>query len=150
MSYSANDGTLNWTGDWVETGEAVDPASGDITIKNDIDNYQLQVRDDGQTLAREADLTGANTATLSFDYRREGLSGSGDYVAVDLSSDGGSNWTELVRFQGTANDSSYTNYSNDISSFISSNTQLRFRTPTSGMSNSNSVWFDNVEIQCSP
>ena len=109
------------------------------------------MRDDGQTVWREADLSAATSATLSFDYRRENLSGSSDYVAVDVSYDGGSNWTELDRFFGTATDSSYLPYSRALDAgSLSANTRIRFRTPTSGMDNSTRVWFDNLQITCAP
>ena len=111
----------------------------------------MRVRDDGQTVWREADLSAAATATLIFDYRRENLSGSGDYVAVEVSYNGGGSWAELARFTGTATDASYTNTSYPLdSNQLSVNTRIRFLTPNSGMSNSNMVWFDNVEIACTP
>jgi len=149
--YDQNDGTLIWSTNWQETGETTDPTGGDIRIDNDVSNYQLQVRDDGQTVWREADLSGAGSATLSFDYRRENLNGSGDYVAVEVSYNGGANWTELDRFTGTADDTAYTStsYVLDAGS-LSANTRIRFLTPGNGMGNSNMVWFDNIQIQCSP
>jgi len=144
-------GTANWATNWQETGESTSPSGGDIRIANDIGNYQLLVRDDGQTVWREAELSSGTSATLSFDYRRQNLSGTGDYVAVEVSYDGGTNWAELARFTGTATDSSYTNTSYPLDAGqLSTNTRIRFRTPNSGMSNSNMVWFDNVEIACTP
>ncbi|MDJ0701184.1 MAG: DNRLRE domain-containing protein, partial [Woeseiaceae bacterium] len=144
-------GSANWTGNWQETGESTSPSGGDIRIANDVSNYQLLVRDDGQTVWREADLSAATSATLIFDYRRQSLNGSSDYVAVDVSYDGGSNWNELDRFFGTATDSSYLPYSRALdSASLSANTRIRFRTPNSGMSNSNQVWFDNLQITCTP
>jgi len=149
--YDQNDGTLNWATDWEETGESFDPTGGDIRIDNDEGSYELKVRDDGQTIMREADLSQAGAATLSFDYWRKNLIGSSDYVAVEVSYNGGSSWIELDRFTGDANDGAYssTNYTLDAGS-LSVNTRIRFLTPSSGMSNSNVVLFDNVQIQCSP
>lgn len=148
--YDQNNGTLAWATDWEETGEPTNPTAGDIRISTDDSNFQLQVRDDGQTVWREADLSGASSATLSFDYRRENLNGSGDYVALEVSYDSGSNWDELDRFIGTADDSAYTNtsYTLDAGS-LSANTRIRFLTPGNGMGNSNKVYFDNVQIECS-
>lgn len=149
--YDQNDGTLSWATNWEETGETTDPEADDIRIKNDVSDFQLMVRDDGQTVWREADLTGAASATLSFDYRRENLSGSGDYVAIEVSYNGGSSWTELDRFTGTADDVSYASTSYELDAVsLSANTRIRFLTPGSGMDNSNKVWFDNVQILCSP
>ncbi len=149
--YSNSDGTLTWATDWEETGESTNPTNGDIRIDDDVSDYQLKVRDDGQTIMREADLSDAGSATLSFDYRRQNLSGSNDYVAVEVSYDGGSSWTELARFTGTATDSSYLPFSDPLDSgSLSVNTRIRFRTPNSGMGNNNMVWFDNIEIACTP
>ncbi len=149
QNYSGNDGTLAWAGDWQETGESTNPTGGDIRVDDDISDYQLQVRDDGQTVWREVDLSTAGSATLSFDYRRQNLSGSNDYVAVEVSYDGGSNWSELDRFTGTATDGSYTSASYPLNAgSLSANTRIRFLTPNSGMGNNNMVWFDDVEIAC--
>jgi hypothetical protein len=149
--YDQNNGTLNWSTNWEETGETTNPTGGDIRIDDDVSNYQLQVRDDGQTISREADLSGAGSATLSFDYRRESLNGSGDYVAVEVSYNGGTDWTELDRFTGTADDGSYTSSSHVLDAgSLSANTRIRFLTPNSGMNNNNMVWFDNIQIQCAP
>jgi hypothetical protein len=151
IRYDQNDGTLNWVTDWEETGESLDPDGGDIRIDDDEDTYELKVRDDGQTIMREADLSQAGAATLSFDYWRVELNGSSDYVAVEVSYNGGSSWNELDRFTGTADDSAYTStsYTLDASS-LSANTRIRFLTPSSGMNNDNQVLFDNIQILCSP
>jgi hypothetical protein len=149
--YDQNDGTLNWSTNWEETGESTNPTWGDIQIDDDVSDYQLLVQDDGQTVSREADLSEAGSATLSFDYRRENLSGSSNYVAVEVSYNGGADWTELDRFTGTADDGSYTSFSHVLDAgSLSANTQIRFLTPSSGMNNNNEVWFDNIQIECSP
>lgn len=151
QSYSNSEPTLPWATDWEETGESTSPTGGDIRITNDVSSYQLQVRDDGQTIMREADLSQAGSATLSFDYRRENLNGTGDYVAIEVSYNGGTDWNELDRFTGSANDSSYTSTSYPLdSNSLSANTRIRLLTPGSGMNNSNKVWFDNIQILCSP
>jgi hypothetical protein len=149
--YDQNDGSLTWATNWEETGETTDPTANDIRIDNDISDFQLMLRDDGQTVMREADLSEAGSATLSFDYRRENLSGSGDYVAVEVSYNGGSSWTELDRFTGDADDAAYTSTSYPLDAgLLSANTRIRFKTPGNGMKDNNQVWFDNIQIQCSP
>ncbi|MGB5519134.1 MAG: DNRLRE domain-containing protein [Gammaproteobacteria bacterium] len=151
QQYDQNNGTLSWATDWEETGETTNPTGGDIYIASDTSNFQLVLQDDGQTVMREADLSNAGNATLSFDYRRQDLSGSGDYVAIEISYNGGTNWTELDRFTGTATDTAYTSTSYVLDAgALSANTRIRFLTPGNGMNNNNKVWFDNVQIQCSP
>ena len=97
-----------------------------------------------------ADLGGAGSATLSYDYRRMNLDNSSDYTGVEVSANGTSGpWTELTRHDGTGNDSNYQSASHDISGFISNSTAIRFRT-SSSMGGTDTVWFDNIEIACTP
>jgi hypothetical protein len=152
-NYSGNDGTLSWSSDWQEVGESDGPTSGDEQIKNDQSNFQLRVRDNnnnGEGVEREASLSGATSAVLSFDYRLAGLDNSSDYVNIEISSNGSVGpWNQLHRLSGPGTDSSYSNFSTDISSYIASNTRIRFIS-SPDMGNRDAVWFDNVEIQCSP
>ena len=152
-SFAGTDGTLTWAGDWLEVGESNGATSGDIQVMNDDSNYQLRTRDNdngGEGVEREADLTGAASATLSYDYRRMNLDSSSDYTSVEISANGAAGpWTELVRHQGSGNDSSYQPASHNINGFISGNTRIRFKT-SSSMGGTDTVWFDNIEIACSP
>jgi hypothetical protein len=152
-SYAANDGSLSWAGDWLEIGENDGPASGDTRVRNDQSNYQLSTRDNdngGEGVWREADLSGAASATLSYDYRRMDLDNSDDYTRVDIR-DGNtaSPWSELTRHQGPGTDGGYQSANHDISSYISSKTQIRFMT-SSNMGRNDIVWFDDIQIQCNP
>ncbi len=154
---TASDGTIDWsTSSWAEVGERDGITMGDVKIIDDDNNdghlYRLRIRDNnnrGEGMEREANLNGATVATLTFDYRRMGLDNSNDYVAVYASSSGTAGiWTELDRI-GTNNDAIYQSYSRDISSFISANTAIRLRSSIS-MGNRDTVWFDNVQIECIP
>jgi hypothetical protein len=152
-SYAANDGSLSWAGDWLEIGENDGPASGDTRVTNDQSNYQLRTRDNdngGEGVWREADMSGAASATLSYDYRRMDLDNSDDYTRVDIR-DGNtaSPWSELTRHQGPGTDGGYQSANHDISSYISSKTQIRFMT-SSNMGRNDIVWFDDIQIQCNP
>ena len=151
-TWSGSDGTLSWTGDWIEIGESDGPSSGDIEVEDDINNYQLQTRDNnngGEGVEREADLSAVTNATLSYVYRRQSLDNANDYTAVEVSANGSAGpWTELVRHQGSGTDSSYQSASHNISSFISNNTRIRFKT-SSSMGGSDYVWFDDIEIAVS-
>jgi len=153
VSFGNNDGTLNWAGDWLEVGESDGPGSNDVRVRDDNGPYQLWLRDKqngGEGVEREADLSGAAAATLSFEYRRSGLDRSSDYVKLEISSNGAAGpWAELTRFQGSATDSAYQSFSQDISAYISAATRIRLITsPTMGATDT--VMFDNIQIQCSP
>ena len=92
-------------------------------------------------------------SSVSAEYFRlvgSDLANSNDYVAVYASSSGVAGpWTEIVRIEGSDNDSSYQAYTQDISDHISSNTAIRLRS-SSAMGDKDVVYFDNIQIQCSP
>ncbi|RDH85507.1 MAG: hypothetical protein DIZ78_11250 [endosymbiont of Escarpia spicata] len=149
--FAGHDGTLSWAGDWQEVGESDGPTRGDVRVDTDQSDYQLRIRDSdngGEGVERVADLSGATTALLSFDYRRVDLDENiNDYVAVYLSSNGTAGpWTELDRI-GTSNDDSYQPYKKDISNYISTNTAIRLLS-SPDMGRDDNVWFDNIQIQC--
>ncbi|MDX1516740.1 MAG: hypothetical protein R3288_07865, partial [Woeseiaceae bacterium] len=152
--FDNSDGSLNWTpSPWQEIGESDGPTSGDIRIWTDLSSQRIRIRDNdngGEGVERQADLTGAATAVFSYDYRRSGLDSSGDYVTVEISANGAAGpWTELARYEGPNNDGSYVTASHDISSFAAPNTRIRLKT-SPNMGGSDIVWFDNVELACTP
>ncbi len=153
-AFDNSDGTLDWsTSPWTEVGESDGPTAGDIRIWTDLDSVRIRTRDNdngGEGLEREADLSGAASVTLSYDYRRNKLDSSSDFTTVEVSANGAAGpWTELARYSGPTNDSAYVTASHDISAFASANTRVRLKT-SSSMGGQDEVWFDNVEIACTP
>jgi hypothetical protein len=153
-TWSGSSGTLDWsTSPWAEVGETDGAGNGDVSIIKDKGDSRLRIRDSqngGEGVERVADLDGAATATLSLDYRRDGLDDSNDYVAVFLSTNGTAGpWDEIVRFQGADNDSKYQSFGQDISGYISAHTAIRLRSSTS-LGDTDTVWFDNIQIECKP
>ena len=152
--FDNSDGTLDWSASpWQEVGESDGPTAGDIRIWSDLNSVRIRTRDNdngGEGIEREADLSGAAAATLSYDYRRDRLDDSSDYTTVEVSANGATGpWTELARYAGPDNDSAYTTASHDIGAYIGANTRIRFKT-SSSMGGLDEVWFDNVEIACTP
>ncbi len=158
--FSGNDGSLTWTGDWQEINESDGPTSGDVQVSADLyesppmPTYQMYVRNhsgsSGKGLMRALDLTGAATAVLSFDYKPSGLDKGSDWVSVQMSSTGTAGpWTEIVRFAGPASETAYQPFSTDISAHVSANAVLRFIS-SSTLGSSDYVFFDNVDITCTP
>lgn len=147
-SFGNNNGTTNWTGNWIEIGEADGAAASDVRQITDGTNRVLQLQDNdngGEGVRRQVNLGGRTVASLSFNYRRSGLDGSSDYVAVSVSSNGGTSWIELDRIEGPNNDTTYQFAEFDISSYIATNTQVRFLTsPTMG--GTDIVYFDNIRV----
>ncbi len=144
-TYTGNDGTQSWATDWLEIGENNGPDSGEIRVQNDQGvRWVLRIQN-SRGIQREADLSGATSAVLRFDYRRNDLDSIFDYVTVEVSGDGGATWSELDRFGGPNNDSSYQPASYDISAYIAANTRIRLHgSPFLG--GNDEVYFDYIEI----
>ena len=66
VSYTDNNGTLSFTGGWTESGgeTPTSPTDGDIDINGGRLRFEEGI-DGGETIARAANLTGDNSATLS-------------------------------------------------------------------------------------
>ncbi|MBS1797425.1 MAG: carboxypeptidase regulatory-like domain-containing protein [Acidobacteria bacterium] len=142
-AYNANDGTLDWNADWLETNDDGSAATGNIRVTAG----ELQIGDDGgavSTIEREADLTGFPDAFLSFNCRTAGVE-PGDQMRVQISANGGGAWTTLETFTGTV---AATTRSYDVSSFISTNTRVRFVEVT-GYGTSDFFFVDNLRIKSS-
>ncbi len=145
VSYSGNDGTQNWNNNWQEAGEADGPSSGllqvvtDGTMRIGDKNAKDQLT---RSLSREADLSGATMATLTYDYVVENMGGDG-YVSVQVSSDGGSNWDTLVvyLYDDVSGSESF-----DITPYVSSNTQIRFATGSESKIKMY-LYVDNIQIE---
>jgi uncharacterized repeat protein (TIGR01451 family) len=146
-SYGNNAGTTNWLANWVES-EGDGPTAGDVQILFDSvrgATFTLRFAGASRTLARAADLSAYDQATLSFVYRRDGLE-AGEYVAVEVSSNGtAGTFTEIGRFSGAATDAAYLSFSADISAYVSTSTAVRFISPA-GQDATDIVWFDDVQI----
>jgi type II secretory pathway pseudopilin PulG len=149
-SFAGSDGSLSWSTDWQEVNESDGANSGDVRVLNDVGNdFTLRLRDNdsgGEGAQREADLSAYTAAALIFNYRRNSLDTSDDYVKIEVSNNGGSSWRELGRIGGPATDGSYLTFKGDITSFISMNTRIRFITSPKLHGTNDEVYLDNVEI----
>ncbi|HSM42889.1 MAG TPA: DUF4347 domain-containing protein, partial [Afifellaceae bacterium] len=140
-NYSGGSG---WSGNWTES--FVGSGTGfDVGITTDAGDNSLYIDDDGVRVQRSADLSGVDTATLSFDYRRSGLDTSSDYIIIEVATSSSGPFVEIGRFEGPATDGSYQSFTADISDYISSDTTIRFATSGS-LGNSDRLYVDNVTI----
>ncbi len=127
--YSNNDGSVNWSGDWIENDLAsAGPTRGNVWITN---GGEVRLEDFPNTgtqpsLAREANLLGASTATFSFNWRTTNGVDPSDSLVVEVSANGGATWSTLEDFTGL-NGANSGSRAYDISAFASSNTRIRFR-----------------------
>jgi len=153
-SYSNQDGSDNWSTNWLETNDDNRDNNGYIFINQN----QLILAGGGAsgsnypTLQRQADLSSHGTAVLSFEYSTStgrGRWNSGewensDFVDVLISSDGGQNWTTLNTFYGSQG-SQPKIYTSNITNYISNNTRIAFRTGANR--NDEEFYIDNVQIE---
>ena len=129
VAYTNNDGLVDWSAAWTEVGDDGSANSGRVLISGGellLDDYP----DSGGTpgLYRGADLSGATTASFTFDYRTTAGVDTSDAVQVHVQANGGG-WNLLETITGIAGATSGSkNY--DISAYISVNTEVRIRVST--------------------
>ncbi|MCB9006677.1 MAG: hypothetical protein H6656_04760 [Ardenticatenaceae bacterium] len=131
VSYSGNDGTANWNGDWVEFGENDGPSHGRIEVDDSsrcASGYCLEMGGDevnmyGRGVFRAVNLSGVTSAELTFSYRRSGDEDGS--ISLQVSSDG-SDWTTLETYSMSRSDSQQIAQNFDITPFATANTQIRF------------------------
>lgn len=147
VSYGNNDGTAAWAGDWIEINDDGDSSRGEIRIEGGM--LQLGQKDGG--IRRGADLSDSRSVTLSFKYRGEGFSSVGEYVALELSTDGGRTWLERARLDAPTAEAKLRVVSYDISAFASSSMMIRFIFSSGGSSEpAQSLFVDDVQIVAEP
>jgi MSHA biogenesis protein MshQ len=153
VSYSQNNGTENWTTSWLEVGENDGPSSGIVRVSSTLCGTGDCLRIGGPGIAnswsnrgalREADLSSAGSATLTFNYY-SGASRDSETVTLAVSNNGGTSWTTLQTYNITSTNLSPTAQSFDLSSHISANTQIRFLSSASNAVTSMSI--DDLKIQ---
>ncbi len=147
-SYSRNDGTANWTGNWQETGDNNSSDNGDIEISAGV----LQLEGDGSAsnslggpyISRVADLTDYSSATLTFRYSEDGNWESDDRIYVKISIDNGSSWSTLHTFSNDQG-SNWQDFSLDISSYAGNIVTLAF---VEDANKSDEIFYiDDVQIE---
>ena len=144
-SFSGNDGTQNWTGDWQELGESNGPSSGNVRVVSSPAALQIggngMITGDGAL--REIDLSQASSATLTFDAWRSASRAA--TITLAVSDNGGTDWTNRQTWSFSSLTSSPSLKTFDISAFASANTQIRFL----GAGEADSAFFyaDNIQIE---
>ncbi|MBI5566857.1 MAG: S8 family serine peptidase [Chloroflexi bacterium] len=149
--FKNDDGTVNWTTDWIESDVN---GSGASTGNVMITNGELWLDDNPDTatqpsLARSVDLINGAAATLSFNFRTTSGVDSDDSVVVEVSNNGGTTYTALETFTGITGAVSWAR-TYDISAFIATNTAIRFRVAQNYGSADESFIVDNVKVQYAP
>ncbi|MEO1575409.1 MAG: SdrD B-like domain-containing protein, partial [Pseudomonadota bacterium] len=157
VSYSNNDGDMDWASDWQEYDPQGGGAhSGAIRVENGmlvLTDYPNS--DTHPDIRRKVDLSGFNAAMLSFDWSISYEANENDHANLWISSDGGQNWHLLDSFNGVHGQTTTGSEMYDISAFISDHTVIAFQIAN----NFGAVWdkfmVDNVRVdkkcdECTP
>lgn len=149
--YAGSTGTIAWTGPWTEINESDGAGGGDEqVVAQGTGNSAARIQDNdggGEGLLRETNVAGRLKGELSFRYWRVGFDDASDYVKLEISSDGGANWSPLAAFEGPGNDAvdSPLSFSANISAHLSSEMQIRF-VSSSTLGRNESLKIDDVAI----
>ncbi|MCJ7700298.1 MAG: S8 family serine peptidase [Anaerolineales bacterium] len=148
-TFDNNSGTRNWAGGWLEGGEEDGPAAGSIqVISHDADGGQaMQLSGNGLSITRSVDLSNISYAKFYFGVQRLGFEAK-DYLAVEISGDGGITWAELGRLQGLPQTSLAAESAGFAigSEYASSNTTIRFITVFEDGDQDDILILDNIRI----
>ncbi|HEX8152753.1 MAG TPA: hypothetical protein VF698_06505, partial [Thermoanaerobaculia bacterium] len=139
--YSNQNGSVNFSTDWVETNDDADPAAGLIRITGG----ELRIEDNGglaSTIHRQVDLSAFSGATLTYNYRTNGVD-AGDVLVVQASNNGGGSWTTIATYTGAQ---AAATASINIGAYLAANTRIRFMAGT-GYGNNDFFFVDNVQIR---
>lgn len=158
--FDGNDGTSQWAGPWVEYdvrnsgGVSQDPASGRVVVGSNNMIWLNDYTDTGTepSIRRTADLSGATSATLTFDWKTHCGVDPDDKVVAEISKDGGQTWSLLkafTGFYGSSHCSSLTGERFDIAAYISATTTIRFRVANNYGGSDETFKVDNVVIEAS-
>ena len=141
-SYGNNDGTSSWSSNWAEVDRGASDANGGH-IKANSGELRIETQVAGASVSRGVDLSGANSAKLSFDYNND--LDKGGSVEVRISSDGGANYRTLSDgiFSKASHIGSGT-ASFDISDHMSADTKIQF--VVTGTSGGDRLFIDNVQV----
>lgn len=146
---TGNDGTVNWTGNWLEIGETNGFSTGNVLVTGN----RLRIIGSGNATqfgaSRSANLDGAITAMLSYDWVKSQFSSATntiDFVEVQIRKSTSDSWVPLKRYFGIAADAGTESF--DISGFISATTAIRIvESNNTDFTYTEYVEFDNVTIR---
>ena len=151
---SGTDGDSPWAGNWSDAGDgsvgfcqAV--ANADVEITRDgAFGYGLRIKDNDVSARRSVNLNGAIKAFLTFSYRRKSNTlASGEDIYVQASSNGATFTTiYTITGDGTTDANYVTVYNQDISSYASTNSAIRFLTNTN-VDDADTVYISDVSIK---
>ena len=138
-------GGTDWSGNWIEVNDDNSAATG--LIESDGSPNYLEFDGTAGTnpyIYRCVDLSNASSATLDFELLGALLE-SADELEVEISTNGGSSWTNLTTYTGTQLGTKSIN----ISSYLTATTCIRFGISANTTGPDEFFYIDNVEVSAS-
>ena len=146
-SFEVGSNSNDWNGKWAEdsqndffrsTQRATDGAYS-AEVDGQANNATL-------TLTSPVDISGYAVSQLNFDWMIESGFDSGEYLSLDISTNGGASWNQdVLQLQGNVDaENTWRNESVDLMAYQSSDLLIRFRSSVSGSREDANV--DNVRI----
>ncbi len=133
--FTGSTGSASWDGPWSTSGGIV------------LTGGEMRINLVNSTAIRQVDLSSAVSASLSFDFHTgTGIeSGNPDSIVIEVSNNGGTDWTILedIHYFDGANSGARIY---DISSHATATTQIRFRVANGYGGPDDFFYVDNVEI----
>ncbi len=145
MDYTNTDGSIDWSSEQWDESESDNSCANDIQLATDGGDTRLQIGGNNIRISRQLTLDVFTTPTLSFDYRRENLSNTNQYMAVEVSLNG-SSWTELGRITGSGTDGTYQQQNYDLTPYNGNTIYIRFSSRRLYSFFSRAIYIDNVRI----
>lgn len=129
--YGNTNGSLTWEPDWVEMGDDGSAVNGAVKISPEVNCPSLLCLVIGResndaSIQRSADLSTADTATLSISYQRHKHGVGAGSVRLSASPNGSNGWLMLDEFPLDIDDASVVAEQYDLTPFISASTTIRF------------------------
>lgn len=128
--FDNNDGSIDWMSSWNEFDRSGNGATrGDIFINNSNGSLRVTGRDNyvsNNWIERRFSGKDYDEATLKFAYDPSSGLESADKMIVELSTNGGSSYTQLDVLQGL-NDGAARSYSRDLTRYLSDEMRVRLR-----------------------
>ncbi len=146
-SFEVGSHSNDWNGKWVEDSQndffRSTQRSTHGARSAEVDGWAYNAT---LTMATPIDLSGHTSNTLTFDWLIEKGFDSGEYLSLDVSTNGGSSWSyDVRRLSGNVDaENTWHSESVDLSGFASSNLLIRFRSYVSSSSEDANI--DNVKI----
>ncbi len=143
--YGGSTGSILWVPDWTDIGEGNNPNGGDVQIVNLGGSLRLRMQDNDNGASRAVDLSGYDSATMSFIYARNSFENDDDWVELQANDGQGSGWVPLQRWEGPATDPVFLPHAESLDAYLTATASIRFIT-SPDLSDFDQFYVDDVVI----